>query len=113
MTDKKRGRPKGSKNKPKESEVEKYEHVVEDFTMNRKGSVRVKMPVKAKKNIWKDDGEIGEEEFDNVVKRKSLTPCRERVKERTIKCSICNKEVKIPPSLLVSEYYRCEKCVGR
>jgi predicted NodU family carbamoyl transferase len=67
------GRPKGSKNKPKINEekekAEVYQHTTEDFTMQKKIIKGQKIPAKAGKNMWKDDGSIPEEEFDKLLIR--------------------------------------------
>ncbi len=110
------GRPKGSKNKPKinkeKERAEVYQHTTEDFTMQKKIIKGQKIPAKAGKNMWKDDGSIPEEEFDKLVSRRPATQPRPAATMREITCSCCKKTVKIPSSLETSQYYRCEKCVG-
>lgn len=88
----------------------------EDFRMfkeeNTKPMDKNRKPVKANKNTWTDDGLEEIDDIDQKIERKINTKPREKISQREVVCSICGKKVKVPPSLTVSTYYRCERCVG-
>lgn len=107
---KKRGRPKGSKNKPKESKTKEVSSVLSVIKREEKNSGRI--PVKAGINTWVDDETVPQDDFDKKIIRSKPVELRPKATNKKIKCSICNREVEIPASLQVSNYYRCERCIG-
>lgn len=106
---KKRGRPKGSKNKQK---VEEQPQVVSPIFSTIKTSIMGRVPVKAGVNTWTDDGGVPLEDFDKKVVRQKPTDFRPMASKKKIRCSICAREVEIPASLPTTDYYRCERCIG-
>jgi len=109
---KKRGRPKGSKNKVKVEEQPQVVSTIFSTIKKEEGSVRGRVPVKAGLNTWTDDGGVPLEDFDKKVVRQKPTDFRPMASKKKIKCSICAREVEIPTSLPTTDYYRCERCIG-
>jgi DNA-directed RNA polymerase subunit RPC12/RpoP len=86
----------------------------EDFRMfkdEEKLKNKKRQQVKAQKNIWVDTGEEQDGVDEKIVRNYKMEE-RERAIQKEVVCSICNRKVKVPPSLPVSTYYRCERCVG-
>lgn len=83
----------------------------EDFTMKKVRPGKHREVVKSKGNVWVDTGE--ERTEDKIVK--TITP-RVRGKRQfkiKIMCDVCKREVEVSSSLPRTEFYRCERCVGR
>jgi DNA-directed RNA polymerase subunit RPC12/RpoP len=87
--------------------------VDEDFrvTSSKTELERGRVPVRAKKNQWVDDGQFqleGEDEWSNNRKRTSRN--RGKATKVEVECSVCGKTFMENPSLIYGEYHRCNRC---
>jgi len=90
--------------------------VEEDFrvTSSKTELERGRVPVRAKKNQWVDDGQFqleGEDEWSNNRKRANRT--RGKSTKVEVECSICGKTYMENPSLIYGEHNRCNRCGRR
>lgn len=90
--------------------------VEEDFrvTSSKTELERGRVPVKARKNQWVDDGQFqleGEDEWSNNRKRTSRS--RSKTTKVEVECSVCGKTFMENPSLMYGEYHRCNRCGRR
>jgi DNA-directed RNA polymerase subunit RPC12/RpoP len=90
--------------------------VTEDFrvTSSKTELERGRVPVKARKNQWVDDGQFqleGEDEWSNNRKRTSRS--RSKTTKVEVECSVCGKTFMENPSLMYGEYHRCNRCGRR
>ena len=100
---------KNEKNPKGKDELVK-DRVNPDFTVNRDLTEKVREPVKAKKNKWKDEGE----DQDVSTPMFEKTPrSRKAHKMESVECHMCGKEFKIDPSNTYGEFHRCNRCGGR
>jgi len=85
--------------------------VEEDFTVIREGRDRKsRSPVKAKKNLWEDTGELSDVETPEFSK----TPRnRQKPNRVTVECHVCGKSFKMSKSLIYGEFVRCNRCTGK
>jgi hypothetical protein len=85
--------------------------VAEDFRVVRiQEPNNRKVPVKFKKNKWKDDGEFSDVEtpqFEKTPRRRS------KPNKRQVECHVCGKEFSINENLIYGEFHRCNRCTGR
>jgi hypothetical protein len=100
---------KGSR-RDKEEEAP-FPSVSDDFTVIRGDKVRKgRDPVKAKKNLWKDTGELGDVETPEFSK----TPRNRQKPSRVgVECHVCGKSFKMSKSLIYGEFVRCNRCTGK
>jgi len=87
--------------------------VDEDFrvTSSKTELERGRVPVRAKKNQWVDDGQFqleGEDEWSSNRKRTSRN--RGKATKVEVECSVCGKTFMENPSLIYGEYHRCNRC---
>jgi hypothetical protein len=90
--------------------------VNEDFTVVRDESLdRRKVPVRARKNEWVDDGENRDPDFDPIKFEKMGKASRNRnkVSKKSVECHVCGRSFDINPNLVYGEYVRCNRCTGR
>ena len=89
--------------------------VAEDFTVTRENHKNRKTPVKANKNQWVDDGELGNDiDFDYQKFEKMKTPRRRgQPKKKKVECHVCGKSFTLNANLISGEFVRCNKCTGR
>jgi formylmethanofuran dehydrogenase subunit E len=90
--------------------------VTEDFrvTSSKTELERGRVPVKARKNQWVDDGQFqleGEDEWSNNRKRTSRS--RSKATKVEVECSVCGKTFMENPSLIYGEHHRCNRCGRR
>ena len=90
------------------------QEVAEDFTVNRQNHKNRKIPVKAKKNQWVDDGTFANDtDFDYQKFEKMKTPRkRGQPKKKTVECHVCGKSFSLNANLIHGEYIRCNRCTG-
>ena len=100
--------------KPKEiKQVVPANNVDEDFRVTKTESQieRGKIPVRAKKNSWKDYGSFKLEDEDEwSSSRKRTDRSRAKAKKVEIECSVCGKTYMENPNLIYGEYHRCNRC---
>ena len=87
--------------------------VTEDFrvTSSKTELERGRVPVRARKNQWVDDGQFqleGEEEWSS--NRKRTVRNRSKAKKVEVECSVCGKTYLESPSLIYGEKQRCNRC---
>lgn len=90
----------------------------EDFrvttTKTKKQLEKGRVPVRAKKNQWVDDGRFqleNDEEWSNT--RKRIDRSRPKINKVEIECSVCGRTYMEHPNLIYGEYHRCNRCGGR
>jgi hypothetical protein len=91
--------------------------VNEDFTVTISSNEldRGRVPVRAKKNQWVDEGENRDPDF-NAEKFERMGKAarnRSKVKKRSIECHVCGRSFDVNPNLVYGEYIRCNRCTGR
>jgi hypothetical protein len=91
--------------------------VNEDFTVTISNNEldRGRVPVRAKKNQWVDEGENRDPDF-NAEKFERMGKAarnRSKVKKRSIECHVCGRSFDVNPNLVYGEYIRCNRCTGR
>lgn len=91
--------------------------VNEDFTVaiNSNELNRGRVPVRAKKNQWVDEGENRDPDF-NAEKFERMGRAarnRSKVKKKNIECHVCGRSFEVNPNLVYGEYIRCNRCTGR
>ncbi len=87
--------------------------VTEDFRVNRNNNNNIKggrVPVKARKNEWYDEGEFKDVE---TPKGKKTPRNRERTKMIDVECHICGKTFPMNPNYVYGEFQRCSRCAGK
>ena len=108
-----------SKSPSKETQAEQEESVSSksDFRVAKTKSQieRGKVPVRAKKNLWSDDGEIqlGENQKEWSSDRKKSDRNRSKAKKVELECSVCGRTFMENPSLVYGENHRCNRCGRR
>ena len=108
-----------SKSPSKETQAEQEESVSSksDFRVaTTKSQIeRGKVPVRAKKNLWSDDGEIqlGENQKEWSSDRKKSDRNRSKAKKVELECSVCGRTFMENPSLVYGENHRCNRCGRR
>ena len=102
---------KAQKERSEKGEKTPESTVKEDFTVSREAKGRKgRRPVRAKKNLWEDTGELGDVETPEFSK----TPrSRQKATKVSVECHVCGKQFKIIPSLVYGEFIRCNRCTGR
>lgn len=91
--------------------------VNEDFTVaiSTNELDRGRVPVRAKKNQWVDEGENRDPDFDaeKFERMGKAARNRSKIKKKTIECHVCGRSFDVNPSLIYGEYVRCNRCTGR
>tara|TARA_R110002020_G_scaffold103752_24_gene243269 strand:- start:11552 stop:11935 length:384 start_codon:yes stop_codon:yes gene_type:complete len=102
---------KAKKERSEKGEKPPEATVKEDFTVNREVKGRKgRRPVRAKKNLWEDTGELSDVETPEFSK----TPrSRQKPNKVSVECHVCGKTFKISKSLIYGEFVRCNRCTGR
>lgn len=99
--------PEPEKQQTKQTRVVNSDFIVQQPETE---SQRRKIPVKAKKNEWNDNGEFKEIE----TPRTERTPRnREKSKKIETECYICGKTFYVDPRYVYGEYQRCNRCIGK
>jgi hypothetical protein len=107
--------PKGLTSEEKILNEEKV-IVNEDFTVSRVNEpTNRKVPVRAKKNRWVDEGFDRDPDFDPVKFEKMGRTARSRSKPEKVDvtCHICGRSFNMNPNLIYGENIRCNRCTGR
>lgn len=108
-----------SKSPSRETKTKQEESVSSkgDFRVaNTKSQLdRGKVPVRAKKNLWSDDGEIqlGDNQKEWSSDRKKSDRNRSKAKKVELECSVCGRTFMENPSLVYGENHRCNRCGRR
>lgn len=78
----------------------------------RGGNPKARVPVKAKKNTWVDDGEDAKDVItpDYIPSDRSKRP---PPKKATFTCSVCNKPFVEEVSLIFGDFPKCNRCGTR
>lgn len=91
-------------------------NVSENFIVNRElQDRRGRNPVRANKNVWEDEGEKRDPNFNPEIYEKMGRTARNRKKPKKVEveCSVCGRNVMIDEQYVYGEYHRCNRCVGR
>jgi hypothetical protein len=94
----------------KEEEVSKPRSVREEFTNSRVEKKRVIEPFK---NKFVDVGENRDGVDGKIIRKSFGKEQRQLPTNKIVTCSSCKKEIEISSKIYSSEYYKCERCVGR
>jgi hypothetical protein len=86
---------------------------VETFTTIKQESDGGRVPVKFKKNSWKDTGESRDDEELRTPKYDPTPRSREKAKKVEVECYVCGKTFYEDPRYIYGEYQRCSKCGKR
>ena len=97
-------------NQKTKDKINRTNVINEDFTVTRNNTqTNRKVPVRYKRNEWKDVGEHHDIDTPNFEK----TPRnRNKPKRQKVECHVCGKTFSINPALAFGEYHRCNKCTG-
>lgn len=85
----------------------------ETFTTIKQESDGGRVPVKFKKNSWKDIGEFRDDEDVKTPKYDPTPRSREKAKKVEVECYVCGKTFFEDPRYIYGEYQRCSKCGKR
>lgn len=91
-------------------------NISENFIVNRELRERNgRSPVRAKKNLWQDNGENRDIDFDPERYEKMGKTARNRKKPQKVEveCSVCGRAFMIDEQHVFGEYHRCNRCVRR
>lgn len=91
----------------------KSEKKDETFTTIKQDLNGGKVPVKFKKNSWKDNGEFRDDEDLKTPKYEPAPRNRERSKKVEVECHVCGKTFFEDPRYIYGEFLRCSKCCRR